>query len=69
MTTAPLFSPDPAREAIAQATAVLDRARARLATAHGFAARASQMLEQAQDRADWLQGRMADVKYAARPAA
>jgi hypothetical protein len=58
--------PDATRDAVDQAAGVLRRSRAALTAAILFADRARQRLSDADTRADLLQARMADVKYARR---
>jgi hypothetical protein len=60
--------PDATRDAIHAAAAGLSRSRAVLAAATLFAERARQQLKDADARADLLQARMADIKYAERAA-
>jgi hypothetical protein len=61
--------PDATRDAIDEAADVLSRSRIALAAATLFADAAQKRLEDAEARADLLQARMADVKYAPRSTA
>jgi hypothetical protein len=56
--------PDATRDVIDHAAAVLSRSRAVLAAANLFADRAQQRQTDANARADLLQAKMVDVKYA-----
>ena len=60
--------PDATRSAIDRAIGALRRSRAVLEAATLFADGAQQRLERADARADLLQAKMADVKYAHRTA-